>query len=96
MRDKLPRKPLKNESAVINLDSSTGIGTHWVCYIKIGAQIQYYDSFGVPPPIEVQTYFKGINNVICFNYEQDQKIDQVICGHLCLKFLAKYVSRSRV
>lgn len=90
MRDKLPKSGVrKNESGIVNLDSSTGMGTHWVCYKKIGSRVEYYDSFGVPPPIEVENYLKGIhnNNTIIFNYEQDQKFDQVICGHLCLKFL---------
>ena len=93
MRDKLPKNgPLKNESAVVNLDSSKGIGTHWVCYMKIGSKIQYYDSFAVPPPLEVEKYLHHGLNTIYFNYEQEQKTDQVICGHLCLKFLASYVS----
>lgn len=90
MRDQMPKmRPKENESAIINLDSSKGRGTHWVCYMKLGSTVQYYDSFGVPPPLEIQRYF--INSRIIFNYEQDQKTDEVICGHLCLKFLAKYV-----
>jgi len=59
MRDTLPETgPRQNESAVVNLDSSKGIGTHWVCYMKIGSNIQYNDSFAIPPPFELQRYFK--------------------------------------
>lgn len=35
MRDTLPSSPKENESAIVNLDSSFGNGTHWVCYKKV-------------------------------------------------------------
>lgn len=86
MRNGLPKKgPHKNESGIVNLDSCEGNGTHWVCYMKIGPIVHYYDSFGVCPAVEIEQYF--INSTILFNCEQDQKINEVICGHLCLKFL---------
>ena len=88
MCDKLPKSPpRRNECGIINLDTSKGLGTHWIAYRKVGPIVHYYDSFGVPPPCEVQRYF--INSVILFNCEQEQKFDQVICGHLCLKFLVE-------
>ena len=31
-RDKLPSTPKHKESAVVNLDSDRGTGTHWVAY----------------------------------------------------------------
>ena len=36
MRNDLPRKPLKRECGILNLDgvSGTGRGTHWVCWYK--------------------------------------------------------------
>lgn len=89
MRDALPSKPHTNECAIINLDASTGPGTHWVAYVKRGNSIEYYDSFGVAPPTELIQYF-GKNSVIIYSYEQQQKLNQVICGHLCLRFLHKY------
>jgi hypothetical protein len=96
MRDGLPETgPWENESAVVNLDSSSGHGTHWVCYMKIGSKVDYYDSFATPPPREVQTYLQegSIHNTIFFNYEEEQKTNQVICGHLCLRHLAGYASK---
>ena len=30
---------------IINLDSTNGSGTHWVCYVD-----SYFDPFGLPPP----------------------------------------------
>ncbi|KAK7595001.1 hypothetical protein V9T40_001434 [Parthenolecanium corni] len=86
MRDGLPAKPKLIERAVVNLDSSTGRGTHWVCYSKNGNKVEYFDSFGVEPPQDLIEYF-GKNAKISYNSEQIQKLDQIICGHLCLEWL---------
>ncbi len=47
MKDQLPNKIRKNESMIINLDNSTGRGTHWVCFSKKDNVINYFDSFGI-------------------------------------------------
>lgn len=86
MTDELPKKPHKNESAFVNLDDSTGDGTHWVCYSKRKNSVRYFDSFGdLPPPIELVRYFKGCK--IEYNHQRRQKFNTYICGHLCLEFL---------
>lgn len=88
MRDSLPKKPLVNESAIVNLDNASGEGTHWVCYKKIGNNVYYFDSFGnLRPPLELIRYF-GSNVTVNYNYERQQQFDTVICGHLCLRFLS--------
>lgn len=94
MRDILPRKVLKNESGIINLDTPEGRGTHWTAYYKEGDEIQYYDSFGFPPPIGLCIYL-GINTgaKILYNSEQLQRLNQVNCGHLCLLFLSQFVKK---
>lgn len=92
MRDNLPKKPYKYESAIINLDSSNGSGTHWVGYKKEDNRVTYFDSFGnLPPCPELIKYFKiGNPNIeIEYNYRRQQGFDSVICGHRCLSFLAK-------
>lgn len=97
MRDTLPKTgPLYSESAIINLDSIHGSGTHWVAYKKRGGLVTYFDSFGdLPPPIELTVYLrKGSKNStkIYYNYDRQQNFNTVWCGHLCLKFLS---SRSK-
>lgn len=90
MRDFLPSKIGDNESGIVNLDSISGAGTHWVCYSKRGSFIEYFDSFGnLRPPFELQRYFNtDIRPVtIKYNYFSRQKPDSVNCGHLCLDFL---------
>ena len=50
MRDSLPRSgPLRNEAAIINLDSKSGVGTHWVAYRKHYSKVPYYDSMVIYP-----------------------------------------------
>lgn len=86
MRDTLPSAPKENESAIVNLDSSFGNGTHWVCYKKVKDIVYYFDSFGnLKPPRELLQYFGNCD--IYYNYERKQNFNSVVCGHLCLQFL---------
>lgn len=86
MRDSLPKtKPFKNECGIVNLDSSIGLGTHWVAYYKKDKHIEYFDSFGnLQPPIEIINY---LGDKIGYNYTKHQNYDSFNCGHLCLIFL---------
>lgn len=91
MRDTLPLQPKLYESAIVNLDSALGSGTHWVCYRKVKNKIYYFDSFGnLKPPSELLRYFGGCN--IYYNYQREQTFNSVVCGHLCLKFLSNVKS----
>lgn len=86
MRDNLPKgRPFKIECGIINLDSSTGSGTHWVAYYKNNNLTKYFDSFGnLQPPLELIKY---LGPHITYNYTKHQDYSTVNCGHLCLKFL---------
>ncbi len=44
MKNSLPKNLLLNESGIVNLDVSSGSGTHWVCYYTIGSLVDYYDT----------------------------------------------------
>lgn len=87
MRDALPKRgPLVKECAVVNLDDSSGTGSHWVAYRKNGANVLYFDSFGdLRPPLDLINYFKV--DQIKYNYKKYQNYNTYVCGHLCLKFL---------
>lgn len=88
MKDKLPKNIKNIECGIINLDNDSGYGTHWVAYKKYNNNIAYYDSFALNKlPILVEKYFKTDKNTVLFNNNIDQKINEIICGHLCLKFL---------
>lgn len=91
MRDDLPSTPpRKEESAIVNLDSKVGTGSHWVCYRKKGSHVLYFDSFGdLPPPLELLRYW-GPKATVHYNYKRKQSFNSFNCGHLCIEFLSKH------
>ena len=86
VRDELPQKTRKDECGILNLDDSDGKGTHWISWYKKGTMKIYFDSYGLPPPIELTTYLK---RPVYNNSERVQPDGAVICGHLCLYVLKK-------
>jgi len=84
LRDTLPKKPNRHECGIMNLDDSFGSGTHWVAWLKRGNDKFYFDSFGLPPPTELNKYLDGD---IFYPTEQIQPRQELFCGHLCLRVL---------
>lgn len=91
MRNDLPSDgPRLHESAIINLDDKSGLGTHWVAYKKRGDKVVYFDSFGnLQPPLELMWYLGTVN--VEYNYKSYQDFDTYNCGQLCLKFLCNSI-----
>ena len=89
MRDELnSKRPAHNESLVFNIDHSSNNGTHWTClFIKNGIRC-YFDSYGLPPPLELIEYCKGGY----YNSFRIQEDDEVICGHYCIYVLHRLSS----
>ena len=80
LRDTLPTKTKLNECGVLNLDSSSGDGTHWVMWFKKGMNKFHFDGYGVQPPSDLIDYLKS---PIFYNSERVQQNGEVFCGHLC-------------
>ena len=76
------------ECGILNLDSSSGDGTHWVMWFKKGKDKFYFDSYEVQPPSELIDYLKS---PIFYNSERVQQNGEVFWGHLCL-FALKHLS----
>lgn len=70
---------------IINLDSSTGPGTHWVALATMDDRMFYFDSFGLPPPDEVMVVARGYR--LFFSPAQIQKWDSTACGYYCVMML---------
>lgn len=88
LRDALPRKSNKKECGILNLDDSSGSGTHWVAWYKSADFKYYFDSYGIQPPTEIAVYLKsGVKSPLLCNTEQIQPRGEVFCGHLCLYVL---------
>ena len=88
MRDTLPTKAKIKESGILNLDSSSGDGTHWVMWFKKGNDKFYFNSYEVQLPSELIAYLRP---QIFYNSERVQQNGEVFCGHLCL-FALKQLS----
>lgn len=84
VRDSLPKRTNKLECGILNLDDSSGNGTHWVVWAKNRSTKYYFDSYGIQPPLEITRYLKS---PILYNSERLQPDGEVFCGHLCLHVL---------
>ena len=58
LKDTLPTKTKLNEFSILDLDSSSGDGTHWVMWFKKGKDKFYFDSYGVQTPSELIAYLE--------------------------------------
>ena len=89
MRNGLPKRSLKTECGILNLDVEHGSGTHWTCWYKLDStHCYYFDSYGLTSPSEFDYYIKMDIQVSPYNIQRDYPN---ICGHLCLIFLYECV-----
>ena len=58
LRDTLLKKPKLKKSGILNLDSSSGDGIHWILCFKKGKDKFYFDSYGELPPSKLIAYLK--------------------------------------
>lgn len=86
-RDNLPRQIHKRECGVVNLDDLDGPGTHWVCYRNIGKNCEYFDSFGLDIPTQIQSFLSTSGKTIIYPSDELQERSSVLCGYWCLYYL---------
>ena len=65
--DTLPMSINNKECGIINLDDHIGPGTHWVAYRNIDRFCEYFDSFGLNMPSEVNKYVYKWKTISIFN-----------------------------
>lgn len=87
MRDELVGRAIAPESLILNMDDSSGKGTHWTCLLISSNSSYYFDSFGLPPPTEVVNYCPNMNRF--YSSFKIQKPEEVICGQYCIYMLYK-------
>lgn len=80
----------RGTAMVMNMDPSNFGGSHWVClYIEKGRG-EYFDSYGLAPPLEEFVSFLNRN---CrkweYNKQELQSLDTTVCGHYCIWFLSE-------
>jgi hypothetical protein len=99
MRDQLPKQPKRVETGIINLDNSSGSGTHWVAYAIDPRGIVYFDSYGLAPPSEFMRYINSSTNLkefpIFYSTLPTQRLnDPPICGREVLNVLSEISLKS--
>ena len=80
------KKPM---SCIVNLDNSTGGGTHWtMCYYNPKLKHSYFiDSFGLKCPKEVITFLNKYKKKIHYNDVNIQSLDSNRCGAFCIDII---------
>ena len=86
VRDQLPKNTQKEECGIVNTGDFATRGFHWVCYTKMEIKNIYFDSYVLPPMVEVVNYLKS---PVYYNSDRVQFGDTSFCGHLCLYVLKK-------
>jgi hypothetical protein len=87
-RDEIPSH-LDDGWYILNLDKASGDGTHWCCWY-IGENNFYFDSFGFPPPKELEQRLKTFT----YNTKKIQNLNSDSCGWFCL-YCIKYCEDRR-
>lgn len=92
-RDKMPT--LQKKFYVLNMDKSTGTGTHYaMIYNCRDKECIYVDSFGVTPPPEVEKLMKKTKKKLLSTDVQLQDISSNVCGLYAIYF-AKELLKNR-
>ena len=92
LRDTLPKKPKRNECALMNLDDTSGDRTHWVAWFKCGDKKWSFDSFGLPPPTELNDYLSDV----FYPTEQIQLREAVFLWTSLSFYFERHAKRRRV
>ena len=75
LRDNLPVEPKRMECGILNLDDTSGNGTHLVAWYADNGKNYYFDSYGIQPPTEMKRY---LTSPIFYNTEQIQPKQEVL------------------
>lgn len=96
LRDQCPLK-IKEGMYIYNLDDSKQdipYGTHWTCSIGDSKELIYFDSFGAPPPVEIDKFLKSKYKHYGWNNWIVQNLKSEFCGFFCIA-LFLYVQHYR-
>lgn len=110
-KNQVPKKFKFNKAYIINLEDefdekgNLNCGSHWTClqvnkYPNGNIQGMYFDSFGMPPPIDIiKTYQNTTNKThMPHNTKDIQSLMNSACGWYCcayLHFINNFIHRSK-
>ncbi len=96
LRDDIPKNVgIKDGFTVFNLDHrhQHDSGTHWTAAYASAEGCVYFDSFGMPPSIEIEEFIKRRFPAFYYNHRELQDYYAGTCGLWCLAF-GNYVRHS--
>ena len=82
-RDNLPKECGGDKFYIINLNKKHQRGSHWVAVISFD-RCYYFDSFGIYPPPEIETFMKTRGKDIIISTYRIQALNSIMCGYFCL------------
>ena len=85
-------KKLLNGYYVVNMDDSSGSGTHWTGLVLQTNKAIYFDPFGIHPPDEIAT-LKRRNRKVYYNSDQLQHKTADTCGLWCVAYI-RYMDKN--
>lgn len=87
--DDLPKTNKHGDySLIVNTDTQNLPGTHWLAVIVRSDKEGYvFDSFGGPPPLQLQNWLNQHCANWSTNLRQVQSVDSNLCGYYCIYFL---------
>ena len=75
---------------IVNYGNTSNGGTHWVALKVYNSQACFFDSFGLPPDSDIESFVQGGTCKLGYSTFQIQNINSSLCGWFCVSFL-KYV-----
>ena len=85
------KKAKLNECGILNFDSSSGDGTHWVMWFLQDKDKYYFDSYGVQPPRALIAYLKS---PIFYNSERVQQNGELFLrSFMSLRIEAAFIGK---
>ncbi len=80
---------------IVNLeDDMHGLGTHWTAFFIVNTFCIYFDSFGLPPPMDIVRFVKGYT--VLYNPHQVQHIMSNACGYYVIDFINYFDNITKV
>ena len=85
-KDKVPKTIASGKFYIVNLDNSTGPGTHWTLLFNCKPnECIYFDSYGMPPPESVVTAMLNTRKKTqTYNNVDLQELGTQTCGWWCI------------
>jgi hypothetical protein len=89
MKDALPKRIGASECGIVNMEDSDASGSHWIAYFNDVNfdMVEYFDSFGVCPPAEIERYLRTSSKALAYSTTQYQSLTSILCGWYCLLFI---------